>query len=110
MIGPDTMAEPNFRFVCVPAALAGTPAGWAAEMLREGEIALLADDDGFEAIDRVAHDLRMVAIKLVRHEHGRELQEQTVIAYAGSLALVWVAEEFCEETRRWARDRGPMTL
>jgi hypothetical protein len=62
------MAEPSFRFVCVPNALAGAPAGWAREMLHDGEIALLPDDGGLEAINHVAHDLDLASVALVRGE------------------------------------------
>ena len=51
------MATPIFRLVCVPGALDGAPSGWAAEMLRDGEVALLVDDGGLEAINAVAHAL-----------------------------------------------------
>ncbi|MGI8430580.1 MAG: hypothetical protein ACR2OB_15050 [Solirubrobacteraceae bacterium] len=104
------MAQPIFRFVCVPAALRGAPAGWAAEMLREGEIALLADDGGLAAINAVAHALGLVSLRLVRNEDSAELQQETVIAYADATALVWVGESFTETIREWARARGPMTL
>ncbi len=80
----------TFRFVCAPSALAGTPAGWAREMLEEGEVALLGAE-GLDAVDRVAHDLDQRAIVLVRTEQGRDLQDQTVMAYAEALPLVWVA-------------------
>ena len=62
------MAEPSFRFVCVPDALAGAPSGWAREMLQDGEIALLAGDGGLEAINGVAHDLGLASVPLVRGE------------------------------------------
>jgi hypothetical protein len=101
--------ETRFRFVCVPSALAGTPAGWAREMLEEGEVALLAGE-GLEAVDRVAHDLGQRTIVLVRTEQSLDLQDQTVMAYADGLPLVWVAAEFSDAARSWARDRGPMTL
>ena len=104
------MVDSSFRFVCVPAALAGSPAGWAADMLRDGEIALLADDGGFAAANAVAHDLGLFSIPLVRSEDSPERQEKTVIAYAGSLPLVWVAETFSDTATEWARARGPMTL
>ncbi len=103
------MPEARFRFVCVPSALAGTPAGWAREMLEEGEVALLAAD-GLDAVDRVAHELDQSAIVLVRTEQSSELQDQTVMAYADALPLVWVGAEFSDAARNWARDRGPMTL
>jgi hypothetical protein len=101
--------EPRFRFVCVPSALAGTPAGWAQEMLEEGEVALLAAE-GLNAVDRVAHELDQSAIVLLRTEQSSELQDQTVMAYADALPLVWVGAEFSDLARSWARDRGPMTL
>lgn len=103
------MPEPRFRFVCVPSALTGTPAGWARDMLEEGEVALLSAD-GLDAINRVAHELGQAAVALVRAEASREAQDATVIAYADALPLVWVAPDFSAEVRRWARDRGPMTL
>ncbi|MGZ4168616.1 MAG: hypothetical protein ACXVRW_19130 [Solirubrobacteraceae bacterium] len=104
------MAEPSFRFVCVPDALAGAPAGWAREMLREGEIALLSDDGGLAAINGVAHDLDLASVPMVRGEDSPERQEETVRAYAGNLPLVWVGAGFSDAAAAWARDRGPMTL
>jgi alkanesulfonate monooxygenase SsuD/methylene tetrahydromethanopterin reductase-like flavin-dependent oxidoreductase (luciferase family) len=32
------------------------------------------------------------------------------MAYAESRPFVWVAAEFSDAAREWARDRGPMTL
>jgi hypothetical protein len=104
------MADPSFRFVCVPNALAGAPAGWAREMLHDGEIALLPDAGGLEAINRVAHDLDLPSVALVRGENAPGRQEETVMAYADSLPLVWVGAGFGEAAEAWARDRGPMTL
>ena len=104
------MSSPSFRFVCGPAALVGAPAGWARDMLADGEIALLSDGGGLEAIDAVAHELDLVSVPLIRGEHSRADQERTVIAYAASLPLVWVAAGFEDGTTSWARDRGPMTL
>jgi hypothetical protein len=104
------MAEPSFRFVCVPDALAGAPAGWAREMLQDGEIALLAGDGGLQAINDVAHDLGLASVPVVRGEESSQRQEQTVMAYAENLPLVWVSVGFGEVATEWARDRGPMTL
>ena len=104
------MTEPSFRFVCVPDALAGAPSGWAREMLQDGEIALLAGDGGLEAINGVAHDLGLVSVPVVRGEDSAERQEQTVMAYAENLPLVWVGAGFGDGATAWARDRGPMTL
>ena len=104
------MSVPSFRFVCVPSALLGGPAGWAAEMLRDGEIALLADAGGLDALTAVAHELGLVSVPLVRSEESEERQRDTVIAYAESLPLVWVCKSFSETVTSWARARGPMTL
>jgi hypothetical protein len=101
---------PSFRMVCAPAALTGTPAGWATEMLRDGEIALVPDDGGLAAISTATHDLAMPAVLVVRREDDAAAQERTVIDYAGTLPLVWVAAAFGERAAAWAHDRGPMTL
>jgi hypothetical protein len=103
------VTEPRFRFVCLPSALAGTPAGWARDMLEEGEVALLASD-GLDAINQVAHELGQIAVVLLRTEASREQQDRAVMAYAGSLPLVWVAADFSDDARTWAQARGPMTL
>jgi hypothetical protein len=104
------MADSSFRFVCVASALAGAPGSWAREMLREGEIALLADDGGLEAINEVAHSLGLISVPVVRGEESRSRQEDTVIAHAETLPLVWVSDDFSDTVTAWARDRGPMTL
>jgi hypothetical protein len=101
---------PVFRMVCSPATLAGAPQGWAAETLRDGEVALLVDDGGLEAINAAAHALDLVTVSIVRCEESETLQRQTVIAFAGSLPLVWVGAEFSDSVRAWARERRPMTL
>jgi hypothetical protein len=104
------MSEPSFRFVCVPSALSGSPGTWARDMLRDGEIALLADGGGLDAVNAVAHTLDLVSVPLVRGEASADAQEGTVIAFAGSLPLVWVAASFSDAACHWARERGPMTL
>lgn len=104
------MADPTFRFVCVPSALSGAPGSWARDMLREGEIALLPGPGGLPAVDEVARSLGLVSITVLRGEESAAAQEQTVTAYAGSLPLVWVGGQFSDAARAWARDRGPMTL
>ena len=101
--------EPRFRFVCLPSALAGTPAGWAREMLEEGEVALLASD-GLDVINQVAHELGQITITLLRTERDPEQQDVAVMAYADTLPLVWVAAGFSDEVSRWAHERGAMTL
>jgi len=101
--------QSRFQFVCSPSALAGAPAGWAGEMLREGEVALLASE-GIEAVNEVAHALDQATIAVLRSERTRDLQDQTVMDYADALPLVWVADGFSDDVRTWARDRGPMTL
>ncbi len=47
---------------------------------------------------------------VLRAEQTADEQEATVIAYAESKPLVWIAATFSEDARRWARQRGPMTL
>ncbi len=103
------MAEPRFRFVCTPSALRGAPAGWAREMLAEGEVALLGDE-GLEAINALAHELDQAAIRVIRAEATDQLRDRTVLSFAGSLPLIWVASSFSTAAAEWARDRGPMTL
>ncbi len=106
-------ADPLFRLVCVPSALDGSGGWggpWATEMLRDGEIALLVDDGGLGSIDEVAHALDLVTVSVVRTEKDAAEQERTVITYAASLPLVWIAPSFSDGAREWARKRGPMTL
>jgi hypothetical protein len=100
---------PGFRLVCSPSALAGAPAGWAREMLRDGEVGLVAAE-GLDAVNRLAHELDLASVPVLRGEATRAEQDATVIAYAGSLPLVWVADEFSDAVGDWARKRGPMTL
>lgn len=104
------MLEKRFHFVCAASALVGVPAEWVTEMLADGEIALLADGGGFDAINEVAHTLGLTSVPLVRHEETEERQQETVMAYADRLPLVWVDEDFGEMVTAWARNRGPMTL
>lgn len=104
------MPEPSFRLVCVPAALAGAPGSWARDMLREGEIALLAGGGDLAAVSEVAHALELLSVSVIRAEESAAAEEQTVIAYAQALPLVWIGPDFSDRARAWARDRGPMTL
>ncbi len=104
------MAGPLFRLVCAPGILDGAPEGWVSSMLEEGELALLVDDGGLDAISEVAHRLDLVTVPLLRTEDSAEQQERTVMSYAGSMALVWVAPAFGDAATTWAHDRGPMTL
>ena len=104
------MADPLFRLVCAPGVLAAAPEGWVATMLEEGEIAVLADDGGLEAITALAHTLDLVTVSVLRAEDTRELQEATVMTYAGAKPIVWIAPEFGEEATGGAHRRGPMTL
>jgi hypothetical protein len=103
---PDAL----FRLACAPAALDSAPAGWVATMLEEGELAVLADDGGLDAITALAQALDLVTVPLLRAERTPEQQEATVIAYAQAKPLVWVAASFSEGAAAWARRRGPMTL
>lgn len=97
-----------FRLVCLPAALGEAPARWA--MLGEGELALLPGDGGLDEVAEIAHRLDLVSIELLRGEASDAAQEDTVITFADSLPLVWVAGTFSERARGWAERRGPMTL
>jgi hypothetical protein len=102
--------EPLYHLVCVPAALDGAPDGWAAEMLRDGDVALLVDDSGLAGVDAIAHALDEATVSIVRTEKTAEQQEKTVVGHAGSLPLVWLAPSFSDKVRDWAKKRGPMTL
>ncbi len=104
------MGDPIFRLVCGAAALEGAPEGWARMILSQGEIALLIDDGGLDTINAVAHEIGLVSMPVLRAEATAQEQEQTVIKHAARLPLVWVADEFGDAVRAWARDRGPMTL
>ena len=99
-----------FRLVCTPGNLDDAPAGWVSAMLDEGKLALLVDGGGLDAISAVAHRLDLVTVPLLRAEDDAEQQERTVMRYAGSLALIWIAGSFGEKAVTWAHDRGPMTL
>jgi hypothetical protein len=79
-------------------------------MLRDGEIALLADGGGLDTVSGVAHELGLFSIALVRSEQTPQSQDDTVIAHAQALPLVWVGENFSETASAWAHERGPMTL
>lgn len=90
--------------------LTGAPADWVRTLLEQGEFALLADDGGLDAVAAVARAADLATVPLLRVEPTAERQEATVMRYAGSRPLVWVAPAFGDEARRWARERGPMTL
>jgi hypothetical protein len=104
------MADTLFRLACAPGVLAAAPDGWVAAMLEEGEVAVLADDGGLDAITALAHDLGMATVPLLRAESTAEQQEATVMAYAAAKPLIWIAGSFGEAARDWAHKRGPMTL
>ncbi|MBA3748280.1 MAG: hypothetical protein H0W96_12440 [Solirubrobacterales bacterium] len=104
------MAGSLFRLVCTPGNLDGAPEGWVESMLDEGDLALLVDGGGLDAISTVAHVLDLVTVPLLRTEGSAEEQERTVMRYAGAMALIWVAASFGEAAVTWAHDRGPMTL
>jgi hypothetical protein len=101
------MADPIFRLACVPAALEG---GWASDLLAEGQLGLLAGAGGLEELTAVAHALDLVSIPLLRTEADAAAQERTVQTWAGSFPVVWIADGFSDDARRWAHERGPMTL
>ena len=102
--------DPLFRLASATRVLATAPAGWVETLLEEGDLALLVDDGGLDAITRLAHALDLVTVPLLRAEETREQQEATVMAYAGSKPLVWIAPAFGEQAVEWAHARGAMTL
>jgi hypothetical protein len=104
------MADPLFRLVSTPGALDGAPEGWVGTMLEEGELALLVDGGGLDAITALAHALDLVTVPLLRTEETPAQQESTVMSYAESKPLVWIASAFGDSATRWAHQRGPMTL
>jgi hypothetical protein len=104
------MADALFRLVCTPGVLAQAPAGWVSTMLQEGELALLVDDGGLDAITDLAHTLDLVTVPLLRTEDEPSQQDATVMSYAASKPLIWIAGGFGEAATRWAHQRGPMTL
>lgn len=104
------MPDALFHLVCAPGVLDGAPDGWVAPLLDVGELALLTDDGGLDAITALAHALDLVTVPLLRSEQTAEQQEETVMTYAGSRPLVWVAASFTDLATAWAHDRGPMTL
>jgi hypothetical protein len=99
-----------FRLACNAEVLRNAPDGWVTTMLQEGELALLLDDGGLEAVTALAHALDLVTVPLLRAEDTPERQESTVMAYAGSKPLIWVAASFSDSAQTWAHVRGPMTL
>ena len=104
------MTSSLFRLVCGPAVLTNAPAGWATEMLRDGEVAIVPDAEGLASIHAVARALDATAVAVVRGEDDAAAQERTVMAHAGPLALIWVASGFSDDARAWAQKRAPMTL
>ena len=104
------MADPLFRLACTAGVLEGAPDGWVNTMLQEGELALLVDDGGLDAITALAHTLDLVTVPVLRTEDEPSQQDSTVMSYAASKPLVWVADGFGEAATRWAHQRGPMTL
>lgn len=79
-------------------------------MLTDGEITLLIDDGGSDAINEAAHTLGELTVSVMRREADAPAQEQTVQAHAASLPLIWISPSFTDAARTWARERGPMTL
>src|SRR4051812_21456618 len=104
------MADPLFRLACSAGVLEAAPEGWVNTMLQEGELALLVDDGGLDAITDLAHALDLVTVPVLRSEEEPSRQDSTVMAYAASKPLVWIAGGFGEAATRWAHERGPMTL
>jgi hypothetical protein len=104
------MTDTVLRLVSFAEVLADTPQAWARELLADGEIAVLGGEGGLADVDRVAQHLDLVSVPVLRGGESPTAQDEIVIAFAGSLPLVWIAPAFSEHVVAWARDRGPMTL
>jgi uncharacterized cupin superfamily protein len=104
------VTDPVFRLVAPASALEAAPAGWARELLRQGEMALALDGGDLDAIDAVARALERPAVSVLRRESTPVAAEASVREFAAGLALVWIAPTFGDDARAWARDRAPMTL
>ena len=79
-------------------------------MRTDGEVTLLIDAGGIDAINDAAHALGALTVSVMRTEATPDAQEGTVRTHADSLPLIWVAPDFTDAARKWAHDRGPMTL
>jgi hypothetical protein len=79
-------------------------------MLTDGEVTLLIDEGGIDAINHAAHALGALTVSVMRTEATAAAQEETVRTHAASLPLIWVAPQFSDGARSWAHARGPMTL
>lgn len=104
------MNDPVFRLVAPASALEAAPAGWATELLDQGELALALHAGELDAIDAVARALEQPAVAVLRREATSEAAEASVREFAADLALIWIAPSFGDDAVAWARDRAPMTL
>ena len=104
------MTDPVFRLVAPASAIEAAPAGWARELLSQGELALALDAGELDAIDAVARALERPAVAVLRRESSAVAAEASVREFAAGLALVWIARGFGDDARAWARERAPMTL
>jgi hypothetical protein len=104
------VTHPVFRLVAPASTLQDAPAGWASELLAQGELALALHAGELDAIDAVARALDRPAVAVLRREATSEAAEASVREFAADLALIWVAPSFGDDARAWARDRAPMTL
>lgn len=99
------MRDPLFRLICVPAVLTSAPARWAADLLADGDLALAAGPGGIDAVRDVGRVLDLPAVAVLRDD-----ADATAQTFAGAFPVVWIAPEFTDAAREWARRRGPMTL
>ncbi|MCW3010497.1 MAG: hypothetical protein JWO90_901 [Solirubrobacterales bacterium] len=104
------MDAPLFRMACPPGVLASAPPDWPSQLLREGNVALLPDASGLDAVDAVARALDINTVRLFRREANPEEQEATVMRWAEHMPLLWIGASFGTVAREWAVRRGPMTL
>ena len=104
------MADPVFRLACAPSALLDAPPEWTRELLADGELALLPGSSDLATVSEIAHRLDAVSVPVLRGEASPDAQADTVVAWAGSMPLVWIDAAFPDRARAWAGERGPMTL
>lgn len=102
--------QPLFRLICPPTAFDAAAPGWATDMLTDGEVALELEGCEIEAINAAAHAFGYRTVRVLRIETSQAAKDETIITHADALPLIWIAPAFSDRIRRWAQERGPMTL
>ena len=93
------MSDALFRMVCVPAALDG----WSLDMLRDGEVALLVDGGGLDAVNAVAHRLDAPTVRVVRSEDSYKAILRSTLEQTASR---WESAQAPSAPRGWWRVLG----